>query len=258
MNDPLLKISGVAVGYEGKQLLSGLDLEVQRGELVAILGANGVGKSTLLRCITGVDKPKRGEILIDGRKVGDMKLRERARCVSVVTTVASNGGGLTVNEAVALGRQPYTGFLGRLSASDRKAVANAIETLGLQALEERQLGTLSDGERQKVMIARALAQNAPLMVLDEPTSYLDVASRVEVLQILKRLAHEGGVGVLLSCHDVATALRLADRVWLAGDGGIKANRPSAAVAEGWLDRLFADRAVRFDASIGDFLPKDKL
>lgn len=259
MKIPLLEIRNLSVGYHGKPLLDRLNLSVERGELVALLGANGIGKSTLIKSITGRLQPIEGEVVVDGKNLTDISNKELAKLISIVTTNRSMAGALTVAETVALGRQPYTGFFGRLSGSDKEIVAGALQSVGMSMFATRSVAALSDGERQKVMVARALAQQTPIMLLDEPTSFLDVASRLETFQLLSQLSHSTRKGVIVSTHDIATALRLADRLWLLaedarGERTVVAGTPSELIENGALETMFRGRHVRFDTEAGDFIP----
>lgn len=259
MEKALLRLKHVAVGYGGTPLYKGVNTEVKAGELVSLLGSNGAGKSTLLRCVTGRLAPMSGEIDICGRALMGIPKRELAKLVSVVRTSQQMAGGLTVSELVALGRQPHTGFFGRLGAKDREIVGRSLESVGMGGFASRQVASLSDGERQKVMIARALAQETPVMVLDEPTAFLDVASRLETMQLLARLAADEKKAVLLSSHDVATAFRLSSRLWLLtqgenGERSLVDGSPSELVASGAVKELFRGRAVSFSPELLDFLP----
>lgn len=276
MNEPLLELKDVALGYGGKELYSGVNLRVGEGEMVALLGANGAGKSTLLRCITGSLPPLHGSVEIAGRLLAGIPRKELARLVSLVNTGMTMAGALTVRELVSLGRQPHTGFLGLMSHRDREIVDHSLEAVGMTAFSSRLVASLSDGERQKAMIARALAQETPVMVLDEPTAFLDVASRLETMQLLGTLAHDGNKAIILSTHDVASALRLCQRLWLierpspqsselSGDDAsshdapgprtIIDGTPSSLIDSGALSSLFSGRRVRFDPSLMDFLPE---
>jgi len=257
---PLLRLRGVAVGYDGVPLYEDVSLEVGGGELVTLLGANGAGKSTLLRCVTGRLTPLRGWVEVAGCRLDSIPRMELARLVSIVNTGQTMAGALTVEELVSLGRQPHTGFFGRLSLHDREVVADAMSAVGITRFAQRQAGSLSDGERQKAMIARSLAQETPVMVLDEPTAFLDVASRLETMQLLARLAAERGKAVILSSHDVSTALRLSSRLWLivdTPDGGSRSLLDGTAaelVTSGAINRLFPGRQVCFSPSSLDFIP----
>lgn len=250
----------VSAGYGGTVILDRVSAELCKGEFVALIGANGAGKSTLLKVVSGDLAPVAGTVSIEGEPLAGMSRRELSRRVAVVNTDRIEAEALTVEETVGMGRYPYTGFFGNLDAADRRIVADALEATGMTRFARKNVARLSDGERQKVMIARALAQTTPVILLDEPTAFLDVASRVEVLSLLKRLARTQGRLVLMSLHDVSSALELADRVWmLPGDGSLLSGTPAGLVRaqqEGRpgnaLDRLFAGRNVRFDAGRLDY------
>lgn len=243
---PILSTRNLTIGYPRHEVARDLSLSLGQGELTVLLGANGCGKSTLLRTLCGLQPPLEGIVELCGKNLADMPARRRARMVSLVCTDHGMSGGLTVEEAVALGRQPYTGFFGRLSHEDRTCVDAALADMGISGMARRYVATLSDGERQKVMIARALAQHTPLIVLDEPTTFLDVASRLDVMAMLSRLAR-AGKSILLSTHDVTEALTVADSAWLMADGCITSGRVDRLAADGAFDRLFTDRGIRFDA-----------
>lgn len=257
--DTLLKADNLTVGYRNgtheKMVLSRLELSLGRGELVSLLGANGTGKSTLLRTLAGRQRPLAGKVSIEGRDIEKCPSDMLSRLVSIVHTDRTMAGGLTVEELVSLGRHPHTGFFGRLSASDREIVGHSLREVGIGDMGNRFVATLSDGERQKAMIARALAQDTPVIILDEPTAFLDVASRIEAMQLLARLAHDNGKGILLSSHDVSQSLLLSDRLWLLrSDGTMTQGATDALVTDGALDTLFAGRDVRFDPVMRDFRP----
>lgn len=260
MKAPILQLKNLAIGYDGAHpLYRNLDLMVGEGELVALLGENGAGKSTLLSTVTGRLTPLAGETEVSGRNLNNLSTKELALLVSVVTTDRTVAGGLTVGELVGLGRQPHTGFFGRLSQKDRGVIDGSLEAVGMERFADRDVASLSDGERQKVMIARALAQETPVMLLDEPTSFLDVASRLETFSLLSRLAHQQHKAIIVSTHDVATALRLSDRLWLMteDDKGARTiidGTPDALKANGALETMFRGRRVHFDRQVGDFLP----
>ncbi|MCM1517506.1 MAG: ABC transporter ATP-binding protein [Pseudoflavonifractor sp.] len=256
----ILETDGLTVGYrdghDTRPILRGLNLRLRRGELVSILGANGIGKSTLLRTISGVQPPLTGHVRIGGRDLASCQPRELSRMVSIVYTDRTMAGGLTVRELVSLGRQPYTGFFGRLGADDIAIVDEALRSVGITGKSDSYVATLSDGERQKTMIARALAQDTPLIILDEPTAFLDVASRIETMQLLSRLTRDSGKTVLLSSHDVSQSLLLSNRLWLLmPDGTMADGIPASLIADGCLDRLFSDRDIVFDPALHDFRPR---
>lgn len=260
MNTPLLQLRDLSVGYNDRPLYEGLNLSINTGELVALLGANGIGKSTIIKSITGHLPPLHGEVLINGKDLKQTSAKELAKLISIVTTERTMTGGLTVTEMAALGRQPHTGFFGRLSPADQQIVESSLSAVGMSQFARRNVADLSDGERQKVMIARALAQKTPIMLLDEPTSFLDVASRLEIFQLLSQLAWLQKKGIIVSTHDIATALRLADRMWVlyeTADGRrtIADGTPDQLKANGALETMFRGRHVRFDPKAGDFLPE---
>lgn len=257
-----LKATGLSIGYRqgGHEKIVASDIEflLQKGSVTCLLGPNGAGKSTLLRTLSCRQPSLKGAILTDkGVDLTRISLTEVARTMSVVYTERTNVGALTAREVVGLGRQPYTGFFGRLSAEDRRIVSESLDDVGVMSLADRFMATLSDGERQKVMIARALAQRTPIMILDEPTSFLDVASRLEIMQLLKRLADGYAKAVLLSTHDVASALAVSSQLWLMPGGGrFESGLPEELILSGSLPNLFEGRGVEFSHSALDFrLPR---
>ncbi|MCW5900774.1 MAG: ABC transporter ATP-binding protein [Flavobacteriales bacterium] len=246
MNNDLLHTEGLAVGHAGKPVLSGVDLRLGHGKLAALIGVNGSGKSTLLRTIAGIHPPIDGRLHVKGKDIQAMGARERARAVSLVFTGRTHLGLLDVRSVVALGRQPWTGHFGRLSAVDLDHVEEALRTTGLHGLADRDIATLSDGEHQRVMIARALAQDTRLMLLDEPTAFLDLVNRVRVMRLLRELAHAGDRSVLISTHDLRTALDMADVLLLAHQGVAWSGSPAEALEQGVLARAFQDEGMCFD------------
>lgn len=209
-------------------------LEARRGELTAVVGPNGSGKSTLLRTLVGAQPPLDGQVHIDGRDLRRIGRPARARHLAVVLTDRVEPGLFTVGDMVALGRHPYTGWHGRLDSTDQAAVRRAGETVGISALWDQPFGELSDGQRQRVMLARALAQEPAVLVLDEPTAFLDVPGRVTLTVLLTRLATETGVAVVLSTHDLDLALGHAGQVWLVHEGQVRSGAPRDLVEEGTL------------------------
>ena len=256
----ILVTENLAVGYPGrkrqsaKTVLSDLNLTLPQGSLTLLIGANGSGKSTLLRTISGAQTPLSGQVFIKGEAIDEISLRERAKLLALVYTDRTGGGGLTVGELVGLGRQPYTGFIGRLSSEDRDAVNAAMMAVGIAHKADNFTATLSDGERQKAMIARALAQQTPLIILDEPTAFLDIASRLEIMQLLGRLANEDGKTILLSTHDIASAIGVADRLWVvdAAERTVVQGEVTTLLGDGTMEKVFPDRPVTFNPTLNDF------
>lgn len=208
-----ITLEQLSVGYKGfSPVVTDINVEIKSGELTCLIGSNGIGKSTLLKTLTGFLPKLGGRLLLDGRDIDLLSQCERAKYISIVLTYKTDVQNLSVAEMVGMGRMPYTGFWGKLNADDREIVAEAINMVGINHLKDRMVQTLSDGERQKVMIAKALAQQTPIILLDEPTSFLDFPSKVEMLQLLHRLARETDKVVFLSTHDLELALRIADRL----------------------------------------------
>lgn len=202
----------LTVGYRGHRVVEDISLSLPCGRLVCLLGPNGAGKSTLLRTLCGFQPPIEGTVTISGSDITTMSAAEVARLVSVVLTDRPLTPSLTAVEMVGMGRAPYTGFWGRLSDDDRRLVSEAMQTVGIAPLATRRMGRLSDGERQKVMIAKALAQHTPVIVLDEPTAFLDYPSKVAVMKTLARLAHDESKTILMSTHDLELAAQLGDEL----------------------------------------------
>jgi iron complex transport system ATP-binding protein len=256
--EPLLTSADLAIGYGGQgrsqQVVAHhLSVGLYPGELVCLLGPNGAGKSTLLRTLCGMQRPLQGQIRLLGRDLPHMHPRDIARQLSVVLTEQSDVGALSVYALVALGRYPYTDWSGRLTALDETCVQQAINAVGATPLVARPVNELSDGERQKVMIARALAQQPKVLLLDEPTAFLDLPRRVEIIGILRRLARQTGQGILLSTHDLDLALRSADKLWLLPQGGpIQVGVPEDLVLSGAFQNVFHSEGVEFDPYAGAF------
>ena len=246
------ELKNLTTGYKTKRgdriVTRGITASLPAGELTCLLGPNGAGKSTLLRTLSAFQPPLGGEMLLDGRVLEDYTPQELAMRIGVVLTERPDIKGMRVREMVAMGRSPYTGFWGRLSEDDETAVDEAIRQVGIGELGRRMVHTLSDGERQKVMIAKALAQQTPVIFLDEPTAFLDFPSKVEMLLLLRRLAREMQKTIFLSTHDLELALQTADRLWLMGKDaeGIVIGTPADLAASGELPRFFAGPGIDFD------------
>ena len=249
MSKPALVISNVSVGYgkgdDAVPVVSFIDAVLSGGEMVALIGRNGAGKSTLLRTIAAYQPPLVGQVEYLGKDVGSMNLHDVAKCISVVLT-ESVSALLTVRELVSLGRTPYTGFMGRLSAKDNEVVDGAMRDMGVSHLAHRKVSTLSDGERQKCLVAKALAQETPLLLLDEPTAFLDYPSKVHLLGLLKRLAKEKGKAVIVSVHDLELVMRLADKVWLVDNGRMYCGTVKELSSNGVLPSFINSDTIRYN------------
>lgn len=217
-----ITLSHLSVGYKiGHAVVSDINLTLQSGKLASLIGANGVGKSTLLKTLTGFLPKLEGSLLLDGKDISEFSQRALAQQISIVLTQKPDVQNLTIEEIVGLGRSPYTGFFGKLHANDQQIVDESITAVGIEKLKNRMIQTLSDGERQKVMIAKALAQQTPVIFLDEPTAFLDFSSKVETFQLLQCMAHEMGKLVLLSTHDLELAVRFSDTLLQVNGDGLR-------------------------------------
>jgi iron complex transport system ATP-binding protein len=258
----LLEARNVAIGYSHRKIrwvvADGIDVQLRTGELVCLLGPNGAGKSTFLRTIAAMQPALGGQVLLDGRDIHKLGARALARTLSVVLTERISAGLMTAYALVSLGRYPYTDFIGRLNDHDHEIIQRAMASVGAADLAFRNVAELSDGERQKVMMARALAQEPRLMILDEITAFLDLPRRVEIMRILRRLAREQRCTILLSTHDLDLALRTADRIWLLpkSDGGksttLQIGAPEDLVLDGSFEAAFASEGLDFDREAGNF------
>lgn len=245
-----ITLKNLIIGYRSKHQLRAIaspaHASLQAGELTCLIGANGVGKSTLLRTLAGFQPALDGEILIQDKSLSDFSAQELAREISIVLTSKTDHAQLSAEEIVGIGRSPHTGFWGTLSAADKQIVASALQETGIQHLAQRNISELSDGERQKVMIAKALAQQTRIIILDEPTAFLDFPSKIETLQMLRCLAHEQHKSILLSTHDVELALQLSDRLWLMEESRFSIGTPKELAADGSLSRFINRDGIRFN------------
>jgi iron complex transport system ATP-binding protein len=251
MDGETIQLKNLGIGYPTKHgvrtVAEGIDGTIRSGELTCLLGANGVGKSTLLRTLSAFQPKIKGNVFLEGREISDYSDKKLSKLIGVVLTEKPDVRNMRVRELVSLGRSPYTGFWGTYSKEDLRIVDEAISLVGIDSLSGRMVHTLSDGERQKVMIAKALAQQTPVIYLDEPTAFLDYPSKVEVLQLLRRISKEAEKTIFLSTHDVELALQLADTVWLmTREGGMTIGTPLQLAHEGALGRFIEREGITFD------------
>lgn len=252
----LLGAENLTIGYKGgrsewRKVASGLSFSLIEGETVSLLGLNGAGKSTLLRTLCGFQPAFCGRIDILGRPIDEYSSSGLSKAVAVVLTDKTVLGGLTVYELVSLGRYPHTGFFGSLNDKDRQVIERAMEDVGISHKSASSLSELSDGERQRAMIAKAIAQEAPIIVLDEPTAFLDVVGRMEIMSLLHATARREKKAILLSTHDIENAMSYSDKLLLlSGDGKLYSGTPEQLVLEGRMKLFFSDSSVDFDAASG--------
>ena len=252
-SDHIISLDRFAIGYQKENaLLNQLNLTVNRGEMVALIGRNGTGKSTLLKSMIGLLAPLEGVCLLDEKPFSEYTLPERARRVSFVSSQLTQLPSLTVGELVGLGRMPYTGWMGRLTPADRVLVQKALDEVQMGPFAERKLENLSDGERQRAMIARAFVQDTPLMVLDEPTAFLDIPNTFELIRLLSRF-RDGGRSIVYSTHDLETAMQYADKMWVIHEGRVLEGAPEDLGLSGLFNELFSASEIRYDEQSGRFL-----
>lgn len=243
-------INHLHTGYRGRggivRLLNDMSASLKKGELTCLIGVNGAGKSTLLRTMAGLLRPLGGDITLMGKPLAEYSPQQLSKVVSVVLTDEIPEQNLRVFETVGLGRMPYTGYWGDLTDQDAACVNKALQMVGMQDFAERRLGLLSDGERQKVVIAKALAQDTDVILMDEPVAFLDFPSKVGTLRMLKGVASEMGKSILLSIHDIELALKIADRLWILHDNTFLEGEPRQLAEEGKVDFLFQGEGITFD------------
>jgi iron complex transport system ATP-binding protein len=239
----MISLQNLTVGYGEKSILSDINQTLEPGRLVCLLGSNGVGKSTILRTLAGFLQPLAGEVLLDGKDLSSLSLSQRSKTVSIVLTERVEVPYMKVVDLVGMGRSPYTGFFGKLTKEDKQIVGEAIEMVGISNLAERTIDTLSDGERQKALLAKALAQQTPVILLDEPTAFLDFHAKLSTLRLMQKLAHETNKIILMSTHDVEMALRLSDLLWIVQDGKIQTGTTASLTESGILRQFLGDEAI---------------
>ncbi|NMB37910.1 MAG: ABC transporter ATP-binding protein [Bacteroidales bacterium] len=262
-----ISANGLAIGYSlrggrHKVIHNSLDLALRSGEVTCLLGLNGAGKSTLIKTLCGFLPPLAGGVTVLGAPLKSYSHDRLSTIIGVVLTEKTNAGGITAYDLVSLGRYPHTGLFGQLKESDHKAIAASIEAVGISHKASSYVSELSDGERQKVFIAKVLAQECPIIILDEPTAFLDVTSRIEIMVLLRKLAREQHKSILLSTHDLDSAIQLGDKLWLqergAEDGStsvpLVCGTPEDLILSGILESFFGRKGVVFDSYSGKISP----
>lgn len=252
----ILSVDNLSIGYRNKKgdsiISENINFSLLEGELVGLVGANGIGKSTLLRTLTGMQKPLKGAVFINNKPLNSYSTFQLATLLSVVLTEPPATKNLSVLELISLGRQPYTNWVGSLSDIDRKAVKSALEATETSSLAQRKCYELSDGQMQRVYIARALAQDTPIIILDEPTTHLDLYHRAYVLKLLKNLATETKKTILFSTHEIDLAIQLADKMIVMTGLETYFEEPCKLIESGKFDSLFPKQTIAFDANNGRF------
>lgn len=253
---PSVETHNLTIGYrlksgKKKVIHENLSLSLYPGEVTCLLGLNGAGKSTLLKTLCGFLPPLGGEVRIQGKSLAAYTQHQFALLVGVVLTDKTNAGGITVYELVSLGRHPYTGFFGQLKENDHRIIRSALEAAGISHKAGQYVSELSDGERQKAMIAKALAQECPIILLDEPTAFLDITSRIETMALLRRLAVTQNKTILLSTHDLEQAVQMADCLWLQSrENPVICGTPEDLILSGSFGSFFEKENIRFDPASG--------
>lgn len=259
MSNNILSASSLSIGYLTKKekivIASNLNLNLKSGKLVSLVGANGIGKSTLLRTLCGIQKPISGTVYLNEKDIQNFEPLALAQNLSLVLTEKLPPSNLTVFELIALGRQPYTNWLGKLSKEDLEKVNLAMQLTQIENLKDKKHFEISDGQLQKVLIARALAQDTPLIILDEPTTHLDLLHKVSVFKLLKKLSQETNKCILFSTHDIDLAIQLSDEMIVMTENNVVQDQPCNLISKGVFNSLFKDENIDFDITKGAFIIK---
>jgi iron complex transport system ATP-binding protein len=255
----ILKTENLSIGYSTKKaqtvVASNINMKLQKGELIGLVGANGIGKSTLLRTLSNVQNPLEGSVFINGKNITDYQSSDLAKVLSLVLTEQVASKNLSVFELVALGRQPYTNWVGNLSINDILIVNQAIKQTNIEHLKQRKCYELSDGQLQKVMIARALAQDTDLIILDEPTTHLDMYHKAYILKLLQKLVKDTNKTILFSSHEIDLAIQLCDTLIVMTENEVLIDSPKKHIKKGAFNSLFPKDLIAFDEDSGSFRVK---
>lgn len=253
----ILKTENLNIGYTSKKgkihIASNINIKLEAGKLITLIGGNGIGKSTLLKTITSIIPALEGEVYLSDKKIAEYSPEALAQNLSIVTTEKLPASNLTVSELIALGRHPYTNWMGNLTENDLNHIENAISVTNISHLQYKKYSEISDGQLQKVMIARALAQDTPLIILDEPTTHLDLFHKVAVFKLLKKLANENNKCILFSTHDIDLAIQLSDEIIVMTEDFCVQDQPCNLIEKGVFDTLFKDEHIVFDKTYGKFI-----
>ena len=257
MNNTILHTKNLSIGYtskkEVKTIATDISISLNKGKLITLIGGNGIGKSTLLRTITAIQKPISGEVFLNEKDIFSMDNSDLAQQQSLVLTDKLPSSNLTVWELIALGRQPYTNWIGNLTDDDYSKIKTAVQLTNIEHLTEKKHYEISDGQLQKVLIASALAQDTGLIILDEPTTHLDLFHKVSVFKLLQKLAHESEKCILFSTHDIDLAIQLSDEMIVMTKEKTIQDQPCNLIEKGVFDTLFKDEHIVFDKIHGKFI-----
>ena len=256
-NNNLVISKDLSIGYKSKSsehvIAKDININLEAGKLIALIGENGIGKSTLLRTLSGLKKPLYGSVYLNERNLTDYSQVDLAQNLSLVLTEKLPPSNLTVFELIALGRQPYTDWIGRLTESDSEKINQAIALTQIEHLAQKKYYEISDGQFQNVLVARALAQDTPLIILDEPSTHLDLFHKVALFKLLKKLASESNKCILFSTHDIDLAIQLSDEMIVMTQEKVVQDQPCNLISEGIFDTLFTDENIKFDSKKGRFM-----
>lgn len=252
----ILSLDSLKIGYVSgkhkKELLPPLNASANKGELIAVIGRNGIGKSTLLRTLTGLQPALEGNIFYDGKDISEYSRTDIAQKVGYISTEIVKVSNMSVYDLVALGRFPYTNWIGRIDTENNEIIMDAIESTGMVSLRNRFISELSDGERQRAMIARILAQDTGIMIMDEPTAFLDIGSKYEILHLMHILTQKSKKTIIFSTHDLHAAISQSDKIWLILENSLKEGAPEDLMIDGAFDHLFDSSPVQFNSENGTF------
>jgi iron complex transport system ATP-binding protein len=258
-NNTILSTSNLNIGYKSKKetitIAQNINLTLKSGKLITLIGANGVGKSTLLRTLTGIQKPLLGKVYLQDKPIEDYSNLALSQNLSMVLTEKLPPSNLTVHEIVALGRQPYTNWIGKLSEEDIEKITKAIQVTAIENFAHKLHYEISDGQLQKALIARTIAQDTPLIILDEPTTHLDLLHKVSIFKLLKKLSQETAKCILFSTHDIDLAIQLSDEMIVMTENNIVQDEPCNLISKGTFNSLFENESILFDSEKGKFLFK---
>ena len=257
--DIVLSTKNLSVGYASKkehhEVFSNINVELKKGQLVCLVGRNGIGKSTLLRTLSKMQARLQGDIFLENKNIDSYSRNDLAKIISLVLTEKIPASNLSVYELIALGRQPYTNWIGKLLKEDTDHINEALEQSHLSELAHQRCDKLSDGQLQRAMICRALAQNTDLIILDEPTAHLDVQHKIETFRLLKKIAHSLNKVILISTHEIQLATQMSDELWLMTDQEIISGKPSELIASDQINLIFDSNSILFDKESKQFIMK---